>query len=405
MKDQLNNYFADNLPRFLDMLQDMVTTNSFTANAEGVNRVADINAKYFTNLGFQDERVQASDQNFGKHQVLTRSGSTAKIVGLISHLDTVFPKEEEIANNFSWQIDNDRIFGPGTNDIKGGTVVALMVLEAMKKFFPAVFDEITWIVLINAAEERWSDDFGALCRQRLGPEALAALVFEAGYLADGVFSLVAARKGMAIYDIQVEGKSAHAGNGHKAGANAIVQMAHLTQEIAALTNYDQDITFNVGVFNGGTVANRVPHSATGRGEMRTFSQDVFDQGVKDLLALNNLEPIRSHDGNFACKINIEVAQENAPWPRNAATDRLLVLWKQTGEELGYSLYREERGGLSDGNQLWDFVPTIDGLGPSGGNAHCSERAEDGSKEQEFCTISSFIPKAVINTLAIRKLVG
>jgi glutamate carboxypeptidase len=405
MKDQLQNYFTENLPRFIDILRQMVTTNSFTANAKGVNTVADITAQNFVQLGFKDERVPAANPDFGKHQVLTRAGKSNKVIGLISHLDTVFPVDEEIANNFSWQVEGDRIYGPGTNDIKGGTVVAYMVMEALKEFYPEAFDEITWVVLINAAEERWSFDFGTLCRQRLGPEALAALVFEAGYMDDGIFSLVAARKGMAIYDIHIEGKSAHAGNGHKAGANANIQMAQVIQKIADLTNYDQDLTFNVGVLNGGTVPNRVPHFATARGEMRTFSQDIFDKAVTKLLALNDLTPIQSHAGDFACKINIQVIQKNAPWPQNTQTDQLLSLWQETGKELGLTLYREERGGLSDGNQLWDFVPTIDGLGPSGGNAHCSERSPDGSKEQEFCTLSSFVPKAVLNTLAIMKLVG
>jgi glutamate carboxypeptidase len=64
---------------------------------------------------------------------------------------------------------------------------------------------------------------------------------------------------------------------------------------------------------------------------------------------------------------------------------------------------EERGGLSDGNPLWDFVPTLDGLGPWGENDHCSERSADGKKLPEFVEISSFVPKAALNTVAILNL--
>ena len=66
---------------------------------------------------------------------------------------------------------------------------------------------------------------------------------------------------------------------------------------------------------------------------------------------------------------------------------------------------EERGGLSDGNSFWDTVPTLDGLGPWGDNDHCSERTADGSKLPEFVEISSFVPKALINVLAISKLLA
>jgi glutamate carboxypeptidase len=79
-------------------------------------------------------------------------------------------------------------------------------------------------------------------------------------------------------------------------------------------------------------------------------------------------------------------------------------WKATAEKLGWQVVAEQRGGLSDGNWIWDFVPTLDGLGPSGGNAHCSERSEDGSKEQEYVDVTSFVPKATLNTRAIINLI-
>ena len=66
---------------------------------------------------------------------------------------------------------------------------------------------------------------------------------------------------------------------------------------------------------------------------------------------------------------------------------------------------EERGGLSDGNHIWDAVPTLDGLGPWGDNDHCSERSADGSKLPEYVEISSFVPKATVNLLAVTSLAG
>ena len=64
---------------------------------------------------------------------------------------------------------------------------------------------------------------------------------------------------------------------------------------------------------------------------------------------------------------------------------------------------QSRGGLSDGNWLWDLLPTIDGLGPEGAYAHSSERSGDGSKDHEYALASSFVPKAVLNIAAIVRL--
>jgi glutamate carboxypeptidase len=95
--------------------------------------------------------------------------------------------------------------------------------------------------------------------------------------------------------------------------------------------------------------------------------------------------------------------ECRPWPRNPGTDGLYKVWKQAGDELGVLMNCEERGGLSDGNLIWDAVPTLDGLGPWGDNDHCSERSPDGSKLPEFVEVTSFVPKAVLNTTAILRL--
>ena len=72
---------------------------------------------------------------------------------------------------------------------------------------------------------------------------------------------------------------------------------------------------------------------------------------------------------------------------------------------GVQVTAEERGGLSDGNYLWHKLPVIDGMGPTGANAHCSEQSADGSKEQEYCVPSSFVPKTLLNVMAVLKLLN
>lgn len=70
---------------------------------------------------------------------------------------------------------------------------------------------------------------------------------------------------------------------------------------------------------------------------------------------------------------------------------------------GKQVVAEARGGLSNASQVWQHFPTIDGLGPTGGNAHCSKQSADGTKQQEYAEASSFVPKALLNAVAILKL--
>ena len=403
---QLKTHFETNLSRYLALLKQMVDINSFTANPTGINELGQLTAEAFAPLGFAAEFVQSVIPHYGKHLILTRQGSTSRKIGLVSHLDTVFPPEEEKRNNFHWREAGDKIYGPGTVDIKGGTVMMLMVLEALQKYAPTVFEETTWVVLLDAAEEAEAEDFGALCIERLaGADTLACLIFEGGSFDKQEFKVVVTRKGMAVYKVVVEGRAAHAGTSHEQGANAIVQLAHTITKIGAMTDYDRHLTYNVGTITGGTVTNRVPHQAEARLEMRTFDPEVYEAGVAQMLALNGTSEVASPADGLPCQVTVTVERKTQPWPRNENTDRLYNIWSETAAELGYQTIPEYRGGLSDGNHFWHVIPSTDGMGPSGKNAHCSEQSADGSKEQEYVSVSSFVPKATLNTLAILKLLG
>jgi glutamate carboxypeptidase len=202
----------------------------------------------------------------------------------------------------------------------------------------------------------------------------------------------------------VEGRASHAGGKHEHGANAIVQIGRTVQQIAAMTDYSRALTFNVATVSGGTVLNRVPHEAVAEGEFRAFTPEAYAHGRDSLLALAGNGEVRSPADKYACQIKVQILTESRPWPRNEQTDRIYNFWKQAGDEIGMPVNLQERGGLSDGNLIWDAVPTLDGLGPWGDNDHCSERSGDGTKVPEYVEVSSFVPKALLNVVAIMKLV-
>ncbi len=402
----LQEHFTLNLPEYLETLRQMVAINSFTANAAGVNKLGQMTAELFAELGFKAEFIQSAIAHYGKHLVLTRNGRSAQKIGLVSHLDTVFPAHEEERNNFHWRPEGNRIYGPGTVDIKGGTILIYMMLDALRLHAPEQFEAMNWVILIDASEEAEAEDFGRLCIERLqGPDTLACLIYEAGSKVNNDYKAVVARKGMAIFQVKAEGRASHAGSFHPHGVNAVVQMAHTILKLAAITDYSRDVTINVGTMRGGVVTNRVPHEAESWLEMRTFQPDIYAETIEQILALNGHSDLSSPLDGYTSKVTINMYRKTPPWSRNEATDHLFDVWQEAGAELGFTLIREERGGLSDGNHFWQHIPTIDGMGPAGGNSHCSEQSEDGSKEQEYVMVSSFVPKAVLNTMAVLRLMG
>jgi len=403
--ESLRAVLNQQLPDALQMLERMVGINSFTTNRDGVNRLARFTAECFAPLGFLPQFVPSRFSEYGDHLVLTRRGRTPVNLALISHLDTVFPPEEEARNNFRWSVEGDRIYGPGTNDIKGGTALMWLMLSALRTQAPRLFEAVTWKLIWNSSEECFSPDFGEVCRAQFDANTAAALVFESEGRLGTEHLMVVARKGRATWRVTVNGRGAHAGSNHPEGANAIVQLGRVVDRIAALTDYRRDLTVTVGRIAGGTVLNRVPHEAVAEGELRAFTPQVFEQAKAALLALSGPGDVRAVADRFPCAVRVEILSESRPWPRNPGSDGLFQFWQSAGAELDYPINEQERGGLSDGNLIWDAVPTLDGLGPWGDHSHCSERSADGSKLPEYVEVSSFVPKAAVNVVAIAKLLA
>ena len=403
--DSLTTYCEQHLSETLEILRQMVAINSFTENAAGVNRLADLTAHAFAPLGFAASSFPTERPDNGNHLVLrTPTLPGAPTVALISHLDTVFSEEEEQRNAFVWRPEGNRIYGPGTNDIKGGTAMIHLTLSALRHAAPATFDSTNWVILLNAHEETNSEPFGLLCQSELPADTIACLLFEADGADDQNFALVAARKGRGCFRVDVDGRGSHAGSQHPRGANAVVQLSRVLNRLDALTDYEVGLTVNIGSCHGGTVTNRVPHSASAELEMRAFTPEVFQRAREAILSLAGEGDVRSEDGH-ACRISITAQSEAEPWPTNPHTERLFTHWQATGQELGLKVFRQERGGLSDGNVLWNHFPTLDGLGPRGDQSHCSEHSADGSKTQEWVDVTSFVPKAALNAAALIGLLG
>jgi glutamate carboxypeptidase len=388
---------ATHLEETFAFLQDLVGINSFTTNPAGIRDVALRIAKQFEGLGFTSVLHPPIDPAHGPHLSLRRAAPPgAPSVALISHLDTVFPAEEEERFNFRYRREGRRIYGPGSNDIKGGTALIWLNLLTLRAVAPELFESVNWYVLHNACEEVISTDFGRVCREVLPADTRACLIFEGDGNTGEDWTLVRSRKGRGVFRIDVQGRASHAGSAHREGINAITHLARIVTSLEALTDYSENVTVNVGSIRGGTVVNRVPHEASVELEMRAFAPETFARVKNQILA---------HASPHLPRVVVHANDETRPWPRNAATDELLAVWERAALAEGVKLNSQDRGGLSDGNALWDLWPTLDGLGPRGENCHCAESSPDGSKVPEWVDADSFVPKVALNCRALSLLLA
>jgi glutamate carboxypeptidase len=235
--------------------------------------------------------------------------------------------------------------------MKAGIVEAAFALMAAKPKRPVV-------VLSTSDEEIGSTSSRALIEET-ARTAAAVLVLEPAASGGAIKT---ARKGIADFTLEVDGRAAHAGVEPEKGISAIEEMAHQVLALKALSDPATGTTINIGVVDGGTRPNVVAAHARAEIDVRFARASEAERVVR---AINDLHPKLA-----GARLRISGGVDRPPMERSAGTIRLAQLAQRLAGELGFALSETSTGGGSDGNFTAAIgVATLDGLGPDGGGAH------------------------------------
>ncbi len=282
--------------------------------------------------------------------------SMTKPVLLLGHLDTVWPTGT--LASMPWREADGRLFGPGILDMKGGVLIALTALAALRDC--GLTPNAT--LLLNSEEEVGSPVSRSIT-ERLALASSAVFVLEP---AQGL-AYKTARKGVGDYTLHVTGVAAHAGVDFDRGHSAILELSRLIQTVAAFTDLSLGRTVNPGVISGGTRSNVVAAEASTEVDVRVAH--VSDAAEVDRLfhALRPADP--------ACTLTVTGGINRPPMERSPGTARLFELAQRLAADLGFPLTEASTGGGSDGNFTAALgVPTLDGMGAVGEGAHAAHES-------------------------------
>jgi succinyl-diaminopimelate desuccinylase len=207
--------------------------------------------------------------------VLGRLKSSRQIPGLLfnGHLDTVpIGNEKWIHEPFNAEVAENKIWGRGTADMKGGLAALIVAAKTLSgAHLPLKGD---FILAATASEE--VDSIGAItlaARPDLGP-VQAVMIPEPSY--NDVF---VAEKGALWLELTTQGKTAH-GSMPELGRNAVMMMVTLITEFQKLAFPYQEhpmlggFSQSVNTIAGGVKTNVVPDHCVVTVDMRTVpSQD------------------------------------------------------------------------------------------------------------------------------------
>ncbi len=367
---------------YRDELTELVAIDSGSYTADGVNRVADRCAAALEKIGARVERIahrpEPGRPRLGDLLVARLAGSGPRLL-LIGHMDTVFDPGTAAERPFA--VDGDRANGPGVSDMKGGLLAGIHALAALRE--AGASPNAT--VVFNPDEEIGSP-FSTPIIQRLAPGHDAVLVLECARASGDI---VSARKGVADYEVEITGRAAHAGVEPEKGRSAIVEAAHQVLAITALSGAWPSVTANVGVIDGGTRPNVVAAGCRLQVDVRAASTDEFAAATGELERLVRTPTV---EGTAA---ELRRVAHHPPMEKSPGTARLAALAIDIAAELGFELRDAATGGASDANTTAALgIPTLDGLGPIGGDDHSpSEWLDLGSVGPRTTLLAALIVRA------------
>lgn len=376
----LQAHVATSLPRFLADLERLSNIDCGSYSPGGVNAVATWTADALAELGATVERRPDPEGRFGDTVVATFEGATGSgpRVLLIGHMDTVFPDGTAAARPF--RIDGDTAYGPGVTDMKGGLLAGVYAIEALRKLLDGPEIGLPFERLVYVANP--DEEVGSLSStphiRAIAAESDACFVLECAR-ANGDF--VSARKGIADLRLSIHGRAAHAGVEPEKGRSAIVAGADMVKAIHALNGRWPGVTANVGVFNAGTRPNVVPEHAELQVDVRGTSRAALEaaiEAVQSIAASPTVPDVTAEVETMASWMPMEKLERSG-----RLADQAIAL----AARLGFETKDVATGGASDANTTSGIgIPTIDGLGPVGGNDH---------SPAEYLDVASIVPRTTL----------
>jgi len=370
----------------LTLLQTAVEINSGTHNFAGVRAVGDLFRKEFDALGFKTSWVDGAPFKRAGHLIADHPGSGPRII-LIGHLDTVFEKDSVFQR---YQVMDERLArGPGIIDMKGGDVIIIAALKALKK--AGALDPMNVIVVMTGDEEDAGDP-QALARAALVNAARGAkyaLGFEDGP-GDPKFA-VTARRGTSSWKLEVRAKSGHSSQifREEMGYGANYELARILDGFRQKLAGEEHLTFNPSLILGGTSldlddvlakgaasgkTNVIAEHAVAIGDLRTLSKQQLEH-ARGVMKQVMVEAPLGHT-----EASLTFAEGYPSLPPTEGNAKLLAEYDRASRDVGagpVTAVSPDRAGAADVSFISDQVPNIiDGIGLMGRDDHSPDEIAD-----------------------------
>jgi glutamate carboxypeptidase len=362
---------------FVRDLQEAVAIDSATENLAGVRQLGDVFSRQLTALGFESRFVElpASTGRAG-HLIAEHRGTKGKRLLLIGHLDTIYP-------GANYSREGDTVHGAGTGDMKGGDVVLIHALRALKDAGALADTQI--IVIMTGDEEAPGSPLEVVRRDLLdaAKRSDVALAFESAVGNTGTV----ARRGSISWVLEVQGATGHSSGMFSAamGSGSVFEMARILSGFYAELRKLDGVTCNPALVAGGAEgdltrtggkvagkSNIIPQRTIVRGDLRTVSAEQLAEAQAKMQEIVKQSLPRT-------SATLTFSEGYPAMPPSPANYALLGQLNQVSRDLGFGEMTafDPRGrGAGDVAFVSPPLPALDGLGLGGKGEHTRNESSE-----------------------------
>lgn len=383
---KLTKWVDENNAEAVELLKQLVNINSGTMNFEGVKEVGDVLMEKFAALGMETEWVSGEGFNRAGHLVAKIEGGKGKKILMIGHLDTVF---EPDSPNQEWiPVDDNIVKGPGIADMKGGDVIILQALSALKA--QGLLDKMNIMVVMTGDEELSGKPLSKSKEALIEAAKWAdiSLGFENG---DGNPATVnVARRSSSGWTLTTTGNAAHSSQVFKpaVGAGAIYEAARILNQFYEELSSEEFLTFNPGRILGGTTITHDPgeQAGTAFGKNNVVSKDVVVTGDIRCISPEQIEKTQATMRQIVANnlpgttATIEFSEGYPPFAPTEGNYSLMNMFDKVSQDLGFEKVgpvNPADAGAADISFTSEYIEMgIDGMGMSGADDHTINETGD-----------------------------
>jgi len=370
---------AKSKEHWIEFLRDIVNIDSGTDYKEGVDLVGSYVAEKLKDLGFDINIFR--EEIYGNHILACRNRDVKPRILLVGHMDTVFPRGTAKERPFT--IKGNIAYGPGVLDMKGGIMVMLSALDALRETGSKVYRNASICVFLNSDEEILSPSSS----QKIDDEAKQtdlAIVFEPAR-PDGGY--VRRRWSVARLRIISHGIAEHAGwiSGGK-GASAVHELIHKLIMLLEKLEGKGQVLINIGVIRGGDRFNVVAPYAEAELSLRAPTLEEIEGIIRNIIG--DIINKTFYEGT---KSELEIITKWPPLLDNERNRYALGYFQKAMHELGKELKIADSSGASDGNHISQYTAVVDGAGAYGEHLH---------SPREYIEIDKTFERTVITARAL-----